>query len=219
MSFRNKIMKLILLLHIIFLSNQQITTGIYKIIEGIRYPIVFDANEEYYNVICSTKYYVYHKVKNNLKSHGSSNFNNYSPLLLFQDQENNYLVLTSNKLYSITLNINKEISQINYFSNEITNFQIFGYISEGISSSSISENTDSNLKEIIAYGKEEDNLYFYYRVESQLKTAELRIKEEIEDYLSCKIYKNDYFICAFNTLNFFKICLFFAKLTQMYVMS
>ena len=42
--------------------------------------------------------------------------------------------------------------------------------------------------------------------------AELGIKEDIDDYLSCKIYKNDYFICAFNSVNFFRICLFFCQI-------
>ena len=48
MNLRNKIVKLIVFLHIILFSNQQITTGIHKIIDGIQYAIVFDANEEYY---------------------------------------------------------------------------------------------------------------------------------------------------------------------------
>ena len=170
MNLRNKIVKLIVFLHIILFSNQQITTGIHKIIDGIQYAIVFDANEEYYNVICASHYYVFHKENNNLRTHGSLNFGN-SPLLLFQDPENNYFVTTSNKLYSITLNINNEITKIEFVSDEITNFQIFGTISERMFSGyiSISENIGSSLYEIISYGKEGENLYFFIGMNVNLK--------------------------------------------------
>ena len=221
MNFLNKILKLIILQHIIFISNQQITTGIYQIIEDIQYPIVFDANEEYYNVICATHYYVYHKENNNLRSDGSSGFDNISPLLLFQDPQNNYYVKTSNILYLITLNINKEITQINKVGDEITDFQIFGYITERMFSGyiSISENIDFSLYEMITYGKEGNNLYFFYRIDYQLKNANLGIEEEIGDYLSCTMYQKDYFICAFKTEHYFKICLCFCHLNTVYVMN
>ena len=213
MNFRNKYLKLIVFINLIFLSKQQEITGIYQIIEDIQYPIVFDANEVFYNVVSDAHFYIYYKETNVLDFQGDSNLEYDSPLLLFKDPENNYLILVSNNLYSITLGENNEITQINLKSSEFSKFQVFGYIQERLSSGSIPENADSNLNEIITYGKQDDNLYFYCMVENQLKNAELSIKETIDDYLSCKTYKNDYFICAFNTINYFRICIFYCQIS------
>ena len=151
MNFRNKYLKLIVFIKLIFLSKQQEITGIYQIIEDIQYPIVFDANEVFYNVVSDAHFYIYYKETNVLDFQGDSNLEYDSPLLLFKDPENNYLILVSNNLYSITLGENNEITQINLKSSEFSNFQVFGYIQERLSSGSIFENADSNLNEIITY--------------------------------------------------------------------
>ena len=79
---------------------------------------------------------------------------------------------------------------------------------------SISENDVSSLYEIISYGKTGDNLYFFYRIECQLKNANLALQEEIGDYLSCTMYQKDRFICAFNSESYFRICLIFCQIGQ-----
>ena len=65
MNFRNKYLKLIVFINLIFLSKQQEITGIYQIIEDIQYPIVFDANEVFYNVVSDAHFYIYYKETNN----------------------------------------------------------------------------------------------------------------------------------------------------------
>ena len=193
MNFRNKILKLILFLDFIFLSKQQETRGIYEIIEDIQYPIVFDANEECFNVISDRKFYVYYKESNIRKSFGDSNLVYYAPPLLLKNKNNNYAISSLNFLYQLNLNLSNEIIGINNV--EEYNFQIFGYMSEEILYSSINGNIDSNQSEIIIYGTNNNNLYFYYQVENKLINT--NINENFDDYLSCKIYKHDHFIICF----------------------
>ena len=85
-------------------------------------------------------------------------------------------------------------------------FGIFGYMSEEKLSSSTNGNTDSEQSEIIIYGSGDDILHFFYLKKYTHKKA--KRDENFGDYLSCKIYKNDHFICAFNSITHFSICIY-----------
>ena len=87
MNFRSKILRSIVFLYFIFLSKQQETRGIHNVIENIQNPIVFDANEECFNVISLINFFVYYKENNEIKSSGDNELDLDPPLLLFKDNK------------------------------------------------------------------------------------------------------------------------------------
>ena len=191
MNFRIKILKSIVFLYFIFLSKQQETIGVYKVIENIEYAIVFDANEECFNVISPHNCFVYYKEKNERKSSIDNDDYLEPPLLLFKDKQNNYLLYSSYIIFYLGLNPDNEIMGFED-SSDFDIFGIFGYMSKEKLSSSTNGNTDSGQSEIIIYGSNNDILNFFYLKKYTHKKA--KRDENFGDYLSCKIYKNDHFI-------------------------
>ena len=202
--------ELIFLLYIIIVSNHSITKGFHKILNEISYSIIFDANDNYCNIITSKHFYIINKENNTIKYHEEADIEISSDFLLFKNIYNNYSFIMKNNpniLYTISLKENNEITEISFFDNFIDNFYISGYMSEKLSSSISSDNFYYNdcINKVILYGKNGQNLYFFSYIENQLYDINYDMKgnNNIGEYLSCKIFGNDKYICAFNTgINF-----------------
>ena len=82
----------LLFIFFIFSSEQNITRGIVKIIDNVQLPVIFNANEEYLNIITIGNMYVLNKENNTIKY--QNQFVGYlTPFLFFMDNEKNYFFL------------------------------------------------------------------------------------------------------------------------------
>ena len=113
-----------------FLSKETITENIIKIISGKRNPIIlFREGKKYYNIITSDKKYIINKETNSIEENG--NFVSFSsPYFLCANSINsiNYYLFANKKYYSISLNSQFKIENINYIKTLPDNVEYSGYI-------------------------------------------------------------------------------------------
>ena len=165
---------LLFLLYIIIISNHQITKGIHKILnKEISYFIIFDANDNYCNIITSHHFYIINKENNTIKHQEETEVELESNFLFFKNTYNNYFLIIKkeqNILYTISLNEKNEIIEINSCDIFFDNFNICGYMSEKLSSSISSSSFYNNycINKVIIYGKNGQNLYFFSYIENKL---------------------------------------------------
>ena len=157
--------KLYFILQFLFLCHQNPEITLTPVIEDVNYPIIFNANDQYYNVITQNNLYVVDKANNSIKY--TNNTIEYSPpFLLFMDKNSNYFLFTNNNIYNILLNRENEIVKINSLFPLTNNNTYFGYIMDETSLEASSN--DFLINEVILYGKTEFLLYFYYFSENKI---------------------------------------------------
>lgn len=187
----------------IILSKQEIT----RLIEGTSFAIIFNANNEYYNVITSNYIYVLNKLNNSTKFQNNTGINFNSKPFLFKSPHNTYNLLLSEASYAIHLNENKEIEQLSVDNGLLIDLDCFGYFSKSaINNNLLTISGDSIQSETIIYGKKDMDIYFYYYIEMAFKKVELEQTIDILSYVSCKMFEDDKFICSFKNNNDFRIC-------------
>ena len=100
--------KIFIFINLSILYKQDITKGITKIINNVELPVIFNANENCFNIISSGNIYVVNKGNKSIKYQKSIIL--YSPpFLLYIDKLKNYYLLTDNLRYKVLLNENNEI--------------------------------------------------------------------------------------------------------------
>ena len=188
--------KIFIFINLSILYKQDITKGITKIINNVELPVIFNANENCFNIISSGNIYVVNKGNKSIKYQKSIPLY-LPPFLLYVDKSKNYYLLTENSRYKVLLNESNEIvdlesvdliSQINQY--------YLGYFIEKDSSQSISN--EFGIKESIIYGLNENGIYFYSTSKDKLYNFEYINDGNIDDKsLSCEEIENNYFICIF----------------------
>ena len=207
MKYLDKIFKFyIFLCYIILLSKQEIN----KLIEGTSFAIIFNANDEYYNVITSNYIYVLNKQNNSIKFQKDAGMEFNSKPFLLKKSDNIYNLLVSQTFYNIILNEYNEISGSSFESGNLINFQCSGYFSEKLipNPDFLSTPISPQQNENIIYGIKDKNFYFYYFSVKQNKIAkDKEYGTDLRD-LSCKMFELDKFICSLNIDESLGICVF-----------
>ena len=94
------------------LSKEDIIENPKLIISNFKYPIIFNGNNNYYNIITSGKIYTIEKLTGNkIYINDSDTYN--SPYFLCVDESDNYYLYSNKIYYNINLNYFFEIINMN----------------------------------------------------------------------------------------------------------
>ena len=161
----------------------------------IDYIIIFQSDGINIKLSNSTSYY---KIKKDFKKLIQNSYMFSRSLILCNDQSNNNFLLLNNNYYKVELIPEINIKTIELIERLEPNFKYSGYIKafqSNITRISIQLKLCPTLKdEIIIYGQSEQNLYFYFSKENISYKIEVG---NIEKQISCKLYMNSRYICAF----------------------
>ena len=181
--------KILLVIILLFsVSKEDIIENPKLIISNFQYPIIFNGNNNYYNIITSGKIYTIEKLTGNQIYINDSDAYN-SPYFLFVDESDNYY-LYSNKIY-YNINLNSFFEIINM--NKGTTFK-FDSGTEYVGCIKQNEYDIINNQELIFYGEKSNRLYFYY-VKKDFENGALSVKN-FNKKISCKLIKDTNYICA-----------------------
>ena len=170
------------------LSKEDIIENPKLIISNFKYPIIFNGNNNYYNIITSGKIYTIEKLTGNqIYINNSDTYN--SPYFLCADESENYY-LYSNKIY-YNINLNSFFEIINM--NKGTTFK-FDSGTEYVGCIKQNEYDIINNQELIFYGEKSNRLYFYY-IKKNFENGALSVKN-FNKKISCKLIKHTNYICA-----------------------
>ena len=109
----NNHIKILLVIVLLFSeSEEDIIENPKLIISNFQYPIIFNGNNNYYNIITSGKIYTIEKLTGNqIYINDSDTYN--SPYFLCVDESDNYFLYAKKIYYNINLNSFYEIININ----------------------------------------------------------------------------------------------------------
>ena len=189
----------ILIAIIIYISNLVIIKCINQTLTGAKYPIIFNANEQYYNLLTQGHYYIIHKETDEIKN-GNEIINYEIPFLFFLNERDEYFLYTETTIYQLDADDNNEIYDFYEVSQITDDIKFYGYI--------LDEEPSEDYKEVILYGKTSNDLYFNYTSKGVAYNVEYSFKGNLGENLSCKKYEKNKYICAFNSDNLFRLCLF-----------
>ena len=104
---------ILLLINFIFpVKEENIIENPRIIISDCQNPIIFDGNNDYYNLITKEKIYIIEKITG--KTIFINDIFSYdSPYFLFIDESNNYFLYANKEYYNINLNDNFPINNLN----------------------------------------------------------------------------------------------------------
>ena len=198
MKERELIIKLFLSLFFLTFFNQQIEGSIIEIIQNMKYPIVFNGNDENYNIITSGTLLTLEK-KTNKVINQKSIISYDPPFFIFIDDSNKYFMFTNNIYYSINFDKNKLIEISTTKKKISTSKQYIDYIKE-------KKYTNVYLldkircttadDEIAFYGNSKNIINFYYYKESKEYQYSFK-KDKIIQTISCKLIESAKYICAY----------------------
>ena len=176
-------------------SIQDISKGIYKIIENVQLPAIFDANSDYINIITKNHIYVVNKENNSIKF--LKDIQEYtSPFLLYMDKSKNYFLLTENLRYKISLNAENEI--LNLENNDPLSSMGISYQEYFLKKGSSNE---IEIIDSIIYGLNNTSILFYSTSENEIHFFKITFSININDIkLTCKITVENYIYFKFNFL-------------------
>ena len=156
------------------------------IISNFQYPIIFNGNNNYYNIITSGKIYTIEKLTGNkIYINDSDTYN--SPYFLCLDESDNYFLYANKIYYNIKLNSFFEIININ--EETTTNFNsrteyIGCFKHYQHNSQNVYDRIGNN--EIIFYGEQTNTLYFLY-IKKNFENDASRVTD-FNKKISCKHY-------------------------------
>ena len=183
------------------------------IISNFQYPIIFNGNNNYYNIITSGKIYTIEKLTGNkIYINDSDTYN--SPYFLCLDESDNYFLYANKIYYNIKLNSFFEIININ--EETTTNFNsrteyIGCFKHYQHNSQNVYDRIGNN--EIIFYGEQTNTLYFLY-IKKNFENDASRVTD-FNKKISCKLIENIKYICAYINKNNNKIIISYVYLTQL----
>ena len=139
-------------------SNEQLIENPKIILPEDKNPIVFNGNEQYYNIITSEKIYIIEKFTGNIIINNSVSFS--SPYFLCEDESNNHFLFSNKDYYNINLDSNFE----SIYLNKKLNIGVTANFAGCFKHFKYNKNSEPKVeeKEIIIYGKSGTSLYFYY---------------------------------------------------------
>ena len=181
--------KILLVIILLFsVSKEDIIENPKLIISNFQYPIIFNGNNNYYNIITSGKIYTIEKLTGNqIYINNSDTYN--SPYFLCADESEN-CYLYSNKIY-YNINLNSFFEIINM--NKGTTFK-FDSGTEYVGCIKQNEYDIISNQELIFYGEKSNRLYFYY-IKKDFGNGALSVKN-FNKKISCKLIKDTNYICA-----------------------
>ena len=175
----NNYIKILFIVYFLLYESKELLIKNPKILlSEVKYPVIFDGNNQYYNVITYGNTYFIEKLTGNVVSTKSSN--TYSPpYFLCIDETYNHFLFANKIYYKIHLNSNYEI--INLEKNKTINFdsdaKFVGWIKQyKYNNLQVGEN------EIILYGrKEKKSIYFFYinKLDGDTKSFSSNLNEKI----------------------------------------
>ena len=210
----------ILLCFINLSSNEEISIEINKIIENTSFAIIFDANDNYYNIITQSYHFALNKKNNSIILENKNQEDLDSKAILFEQGNKKFIFLSSKVIYPINFNENNEILEITKESegegstnSNLVIYQYLGYFSQKMENE-IDKFTNTDLEEIIFYRNNSNYISFYYKI--RYKQIDIyKSEDNILEYLSCKKFENGKYVCAFNDIindaKILKICMFFCN--------
>ena len=147
-------------------SEENIIENPKLIISNFQYPILFNGNNEHYNIITSGKIYTTEKLTGNIVSADDSNSYN-PPYFLCIDESKNYSLYANKEYYYISLTSNFLINNLNKVKTITTdsNIKFIGCIKEGQYNDQVN-NINIAIDEIITYGKNSNTLHIHYITKS-----------------------------------------------------
>ena len=192
-------------------SKGQLINNPQYIISDIQYPIIFNANNIYYNIISSGKLYSIEKSTNGIIYFNVSNSYIYSPpYFLGKNESDNYFLLANNIYYKVDLNINYQIqnlkqSTLSYYDENTEYIGYIKYIRTKIIQ--LIPLRVTNEIEIIIYGKKEKNINFCYFSTKNNFLVEIK-ENNLGKQISCKYIENEKYLCVYNSGHKIKIVKF-----------
>ena len=135
MNNKYKIFIIFILLGLISsFPEKGITIGINQVFENILFAIIFNANDEYYNIIAPNNHFVLNKRNNSIKLSSITGIYFGPETFLFNQENEYYILLGGNVLYHIKFNNYSEIiglsNEGNKFIHDLSNYQYFNYFSQ-----------------------------------------------------------------------------------------
>ena len=185
----NNHIKILLVIVLLFSeSEEDIIENPKLIISNFQYPIIFNGNNNYYNIITSGKIYTIEKLTGNqIYINDSDTYN--SPYFLCVDESDNYFLYAKKIYYNINLNSFYEIININ----KESAFK-FDSGTEYVGCIKQNEYDIISDQELIFYGEKSNRLYFYY-IRKNFENGALSVKI-YDNKISCKLIKDTNYICA-----------------------
>ena len=114
-----------ILIQILIIIKCDIIQNPIKIISDSKYPIIFNENEEYYQIITTSGIYLKNKETGTLSLIYSNE--DYSPhYFICQDESSNYFLFANKAYYQIVLNSDSKITNMNQINLDINDFNYVG---------------------------------------------------------------------------------------------
>ena len=185
------------LFHFISISGSQVLENPTKIISDKKYPIVFNHNDQFYQIITSGEIYLKEKETRTISSRLS--IGEYSsPYFLCKDASSNNFLFANTAFYQITLDLDSKIINFNSQTLTIGDFQYIGYITEENIKIMTYEGDTRTLVDpgtIIIYGAEGTNIHFYYNSDSPFYCS-CDVESVFNNKISCKSIERSLYICS-----------------------
>ena len=161
----NYFIKILFINILISYSKEELIENPKFIISDFQYPIIFNGKGSHYNFITSKNVYIIEKLTGKI-THISDFDSCALPYFLCVDEYDNYFLYATKDYYKINLDSNSEIIDLQKQSSIEQSVQFTGYIKQYyyVNDNKILGDNRCNVKEreIIFYGKDGNNIYFYY---------------------------------------------------------
>ena len=195
-----KIFCLCFFLIIFFNTEKQIINCLNQIVYDVNYPIIFNANEQYYNILTQGQCYTINKETDEIES--QNDIKEYvPPFLLIPNGRNHYFFYSEYEIYRIDFGENNEIEDFYQIITLTSDIVYYGYI--------IDKNSSENYRDCILYGKNSTDMVFENTSEENTYEVDYNLRGNLGDYLSCKQSGKNKYICAYNVDSYFKISIFY----------
>ena len=195
-----KIFCLYFFLIIFFNTEKQIINCLNQIVYDVNYPIIFNVNEQYYNILTQGQYYTINKETDEIESQNDI-IEYVPPFLLIPNGRNHYFFYSKYEIYQIDFGENNEIEDFYQIITLTSDIVYYGYI--------IDKNSSENYRDCLLYGKNSTDMVFENTSEEDTYEVDYNLRGNLGDYLSCKQSGKNKYICAYNVDSYFKISIFY----------